>query len=86
MTAASGQRPRCGLLGAAEAREAEVGRAIPQIRSVSANLARVVISCTSGSFLSLAVDWKCPVYETHLDKGTPWLRDGTVLSVEVFKD
>lgn len=49
---------------------------------------RGVVSCTSGSFLTLAVDWKCPVgvYETHLDKGTPWLQDGTVLSVEVFND
>lgn len=39
-------------------------------------------------FPPLAVDWKCPVgvYETHLDKGTLWLQDGTVLSVEVFKN
>lgn len=70
-----------------QGREKWVG-GIPQIHPVSANLAGGVVSCTSGSFLTLAVDWKCPVgvYETHLDKGTPWLQDGTVLSVEVFND
>lgn len=61
MMPASGQRPRCGLLGAAEAKEAEVGGGIPQSRSVSADLAGGGISCTSGSFLPLALDWKCQV-------------------------
>lgn len=53
MMSASGQRPRRGLPGAAEATEAKWGRGagVPQSHSVSADLAGGSISCTPGSFL-----------------------------------
>lgn len=72
-------------LGAAEAREAEVGGGHPT-ESFCLQTWLEVASTTHQAVSS--IDWKCPVgvYETHLDKGTPWLQDGTVLSVEVFKD
>lgn len=53
MMSASGQRPRRGLPGAAEATEAKWGQGagVPQSHSVSADLAGGSISCTPGSFL-----------------------------------
>lgn len=72
-------------MGAAEAREAEVGGGHP---TESFCLQTWLEVAPAAHQAVSSIDWKCPVgvYETYLDKGTPWLHDGTALSGEVFKD